>query len=365
MLYNLLIVWLILLMIFFQGFIKQSSLTKLLFLFISGLTLAMISAFRFETSGDFYTNYIGFIKTSSMSFKEILFNYDEYGHMLLRKVISLFAENPQWYFVISGLFIVISFLIFIYRYSPNVYLSVLLFVTIGGYFTSHNITRQYIAIAICLYAIPYLISRKPIKYFFVTIMAMTFHTSAVVMIPIYFLAKVSIKRKVIVLYIVTITLITLIYDALFPYLHNLIYSDYYTEGSYGTTGANFLNIILPTLLLILLWYFYHIWKKNATKNDALSFKPQEYILYNSLVHMGVLSFFFSLVGVTNMLILSRLSDYFMVCYLIIIPWALKFSVRKKRIIIYFCIFILTLTYFLINNYLGRLTPTPYTPFWWY
>ncbi len=364
MLYNLLVIWILLLIILFQGILKQNNTTKLAFLTLSGLSLALLTGFRFETSGDFYTNYVNFTKTASMSFSEILFSYSEFGHMLFRKVISLFTDNPQWYFLISGLFIIVSFLIYIYRYSYNIYLSVFLFVTIGGYFVSHNITRQYIAIAICLYAIPYLISRKPIKYLLIIVTAMTFHTSSFIMLPIYLVAKIPVKRNIILLYLIAVTLITLTFDRVFSIVHSLLYSEYYTEGSYGTISADILNIILPTFLLMFLLYFYLIWKNDLNKSRELCLTTsKEYILYNSMLHMGILSFFFSLLSITNMLILNRLSDFLMVCYLIIIPWALKHTPKKNRIIIYFVIFIASLTYFSINNYFGRLIPTPYTPFW--
>src|SRR5690606_16453571 len=156
-----------------------------------------------------------------------LFNYDEFGHMLFRKVISIFTENPQWYFAISATFIIFSIFVFIYKYSPNIYLSVLLFVTIGGYFTSHNITRQYIAIAICLYGFSYIIKRNPIKYFLVVLVAISFHTSSIIMMPLYLLAKIPITRKLIFLYLVGSIALALSYNSIFPFVHNIIYTDSY------------------------------------------------------------------------------------------------------------------------------------------
>lgn len=361
MLYNLLILWMILLIIFFRGLLKQNTLTKLLYLFLSGLSLVLLSSFRFETGGDFYNNYVGFLRASSMTFKEIFFNYDEYGHMYLRKLISLFTDNPQWYFAVSATFIIVSFFIFIYRYSPNIYFSVLLFVTIGGYFVSHNITRQFIAISICLYAIPSLISRKSIKYFLTILLAMTFHTSAFVMSPLYFLANIRITKKVILLYMISFVVIVLTFDIVFPFIHQFVYSDSYHEGNYGTTGANLLNIVLPSILFLLLIYFMRIMKEKEQQLESRN----QVIFYRMLFHMGILSFLFNIIGTIHMLILYRLSFYFSVSYLIIIPLLICSIEKKSRPLFYLFFLVIAIGFFSISNYLGRLIPTPYTPFWWY
>ena len=363
MLYNLLIFWILLMIITFQGIFKRESAAKKIFLIVTGLTLFLISAFRYETTGDFHANYIGFLKVSNLSFKQLVLNNDEFGHMFLRKIISLFTDNPQWYFVVTGFFIVFSFYIYIYRFSPNVYLSVLLFITIGGFFTSHNITRQYISIAICLWGIPYLISRKTIKYFICIIIAITFHTSAFVMIPVYFLSKIPITKKIVLIYLVIFVIMAYSFRGIYSYLNQYVYSDYYVGESYGTTEANILNIILPSILLVFLFYF--IRSINISKSKFVSENDNCHFFNNMLTHMGILSYLFNFLAVTDFLILERFSNFFSVSYLIIVPTVLKFMRKEHKPLIYLCVLGLVIVFFFINNYLGKFTPTPYTPFWWF
>ncbi|NMO96638.1 EpsG family protein [Paenibacillus lemnae] len=350
----LLLIWISIL----QTLSRQESSIQRLFLFISGTMLALLSGFRFETGGDFYANYVGFIKASSMSFKEIFWSYDEYGHMLFRKLISLFTEDPQWYFIISSAWIILSFFIFIYRYSANPYLSVLLFVTLGQYFVAHNITRQYIAISICLYAIPFLLSRKMIRYMIIILIAMTFHTSAIVMIPLYFLVLINISGQTILKYMIGIAFLNAGFGAVLPWIQKFVYSDEYMEGSYGVQEANMLNALLPALLFILLCCFYYIeYIKN--KENRMS------VVSSAMIHMGLISFLFSTLSVTSMLILNRIGGYFMVSYLIIIPLLIARTEPRKKGLLYLSILTICLAYFVLNVFLGRLTPKPYIPFWKY
>ncbi|EIM05716.1 polysaccharide polymerase [Planococcus antarcticus DSM 14505] len=364
MFYNVLLLFIFILLIFFKFIFKQSNKVKIIFLSLIGILLGLVSALRFELKGDFYANYIGFVTASKMGFFEIYKEYDEFSNVYLRKIISLITDDPQWYFAITGFFIVTSFLVFIYKYSPNVYLSVMIFFTIGGYFTSHNITRQYIAVAICLYAFSYLISRNPIKYFSLIFIAITFHTSAVVMIPLYFLVKIRINLKIVLLYFILITFGAFLYDFLAPLIHSLIYSDSYIEVGYGTEGASIYNILLPLFLLTFLLYIYYIKKESLYSEIPFDIAlSKRNFLINTLLHMGFLSFLIMILSVTNMLILSRLSNYFMISYLIIIPMAINYSSKKLKPLFYFVVIVILVTYFLVSNYLGKLTPDIYVPFW--
>lgn len=346
---------------------KQTSYIKKIYLFICTLILGLISGCRFSLDGDFYTNYIGFIKTSDLRFKDI-FTSSEFGHLLFRKVISLFTTNPQWYFAISSVFIIVSFFIFFHRYSPNIYISILLFVTLTIYFYTHNITRQYIAISICLYAIPFLLDRKFWRYLIIILIAMTFHTSAIIMIVLYFIANIPIKLITILNYIVSISIVLILFYQVLNFVQRFIYYNYSNE-SYGMIPSNKLNIVLPIIQLIFAFCLYRYNNAKAlNKLDSsgeLTDKKVNARLDNLLIHMSLLAFCCSLLSIKYSLILDRLGCYFTVCYPIL---GLRFSqvlpANKRRLLNIGIIFI-SIIYFLINNYTGRLTPTPYTPFWRY
>lgn len=55
------------------------------------------------------------------------------------------------------------------------------------YNQSLNAIRQWLVIGIYMYGVQYLLKKKPVQYFIVSVMAILFHSSAVITIPIYFI----------------------------------------------------------------------------------------------------------------------------------------------------------------------------------
>ena len=357
MLYNCLVALLLILMIIFNVTWKQIKSTKIFYLCICVFILGIISACRYTPYGDFYNNCIVFIKTKYMSWREII-SYSEFGHQLFRKFITLFTDNPQWYYAITSFFIILSFLIFIYRYSQNIYLSVFLFVTLGLYFTAHNITAQYMAISICLYSVPYLLKRNFFKFTIIVLIAMSFHISAIIFFPIYFLSNVKFSKKVFLFYLLSIIIIQLFFSELLVLVQKFIYSEY-TNESYGMDKSNILNIILPSLMFILC-IFGNKKRSRVLENDITNER-----LNNIMTHMGIISFQCGLLSVTKVLMMSRVGAYFTVSYLILIPFTIAGCKKRDKTLIHLLTVVLAIIYFLINNLSGRLSPTPYTPFWWY
>lgn len=77
--------------------------------------------------------------------------------------------------------------------------------------------RNLIAVSISLYAVRFLLERKPIHYFIIVIIAMTFHMSACIMIPAYFYMNKDLSTKRLSFFI----LLSMFYLQIEPYLHLL------------------------------------------------------------------------------------------------------------------------------------------------
>jgi len=83
---------------------------------------------------------------------------------------------------------------FMRRYTDNVPLTLMLYVVFEGIIISTNLMRNSIAIFIFLNAIPYLEQRKIVQYMSLTILAATFHVSALLYIPFYFVFHLRLNR---------------------------------------------------------------------------------------------------------------------------------------------------------------------------
>ena len=98
------------------------------------------------------------------------------GYLTLNRYIFIFAITCVIY---TLLFISIS------RYCRNYPFAVIVFLGLWFFFT-FTYLRQVMAATIGWLAIQYAISRKPIPYFLIIFIAFTFHNSAIVLAPFYF-----------------------------------------------------------------------------------------------------------------------------------------------------------------------------------
>lgn len=112
---------------------------------------------------------------------------------LLEYPLVHFNMDVQWLYIITSAIILGLIFASIYRQSVNVSLAIFFFVATSNYFLSLNIIAQYIAIGLCLFACEYAEKRKPVKFFLLVAVAIGFHTSAFVFLPVYFLKKINIR----------------------------------------------------------------------------------------------------------------------------------------------------------------------------
>ena len=138
-------------------------------------------------------------RTMELTLEEAYANYRSFykhtgiGFQLLERLLIFFHADVQWLYFATSLVILGFVFVAIWQQSTRPLLAVLFFVITGNFFLSLNIVSQYIAIAICLFACIFVQKKKPIYFFLLVALAATFHISALVFLPVYFLPKLKIK----------------------------------------------------------------------------------------------------------------------------------------------------------------------------
>lgn len=117
----------------------------------------------------------------------------ELGYQLLEYMLLRINADYFWLFFITAIVVVYCYLTIIKKYSMNYCFSVFLFITLGVYTFFFNGLRQGLAMAIFALALPYLLEKKLIPYLIICFLASIFHSTALVMIPFYFLVNLRIK----------------------------------------------------------------------------------------------------------------------------------------------------------------------------
>lgn len=114
----------------------------------------------------------------------------DYGFLFYNFIIKfLFGEGHRAFILITALFQGISVINFFKKYAPYAVMSLSLFIVSTEYFGwMFNGMRQFMAVAIALYAVKPFIEKKYIRAIIIVLIASTFHGTAIILIPMGVLA---------------------------------------------------------------------------------------------------------------------------------------------------------------------------------
>lgn len=278
---------------------------------LSFLPLFLVSALRYNVGGD----YIGYERI----FKNVTEGVDIYaepGFGLLNRLVAWYSDNIQWVYALSAAITLLLLFRTVFRESASPVLSLYLFVTMGYFFSSFNILRQFIAVAIVFAAFPYLRERRFLPYLLAVAAAMTFHKTAVVMLPMYFLLPLRLKHS----YMVTLGVAGL---CLLPFrdrLTTLLVNTFYPQ--YAGTA-----LIQPLSTFEFLYYvvvFGGLLLLATRYRERFLTDRTNLILYNALYYTFVLYLCFSFVPEIN-----RVALYTELSVILLIPRLLQAEADGK------------------------------------
>lgn len=361
MVYN--VVYLLILLLWGFSTLKGTDKRKT-FLQACFLMLGLLSAFRFQNEySDFSVYYIRVIQAYSMSWAEAFTYSSEWLHSVIRKFIAMLFQDPQWYFILTSLFIVGSYMKFAYKHVHNVYLYVILYYAVFSYFDGHNITRQAVAVSVALYSWDAMLNKNLARYLVIMLAATFIHTSAVFFIPLYFLADIKVSRRNVLMYLGGAVVIIVFFRPIMLFMQRFLYQNY-TGNAFGMEASNALRLVLAVIAVGAVVLF----TSNATnieKQEAMveSEAYYQYRLQNIICHGTIFYAICTAISCVGMLIFSRVAMWYVPCLLLCIDKALASLNQKNRRVLVFFALIFATAWFIIMNVNGKLIPTPYTPFW--
>lgn len=120
----------------------------------------------------------------------------EPGFIILGVLCKTIIPNYFFFAFICSFISIILLIRFLKKYTYNLPLSLAIFLAMGGTVLLTDLMRNSIAIFIFINSIEYLIKRKPIQYFLLCGIAICFHVSSVVYLPLYFFINKNINKWV-------------------------------------------------------------------------------------------------------------------------------------------------------------------------
>lgn len=178
--------------------------------------------------------------------------------------------------------------------------------------------RQGLAISICLFLSRYIVKRDLKKFICGVLIAMLFHTSAIVFLPAYYIFTRKIKTSIIILLFVVAYLSAPLMKLAFDNAIGMVTGHYMGYATMFNGDAN-QNTGLGALARIVIWCLVAI-----LAHRAIDPKDKESNIYFNLYVLGVCLYLIN----RNVDILNRFNDYFLSFFIWVFPVSI-FSFKPK------------------------------------
>ncbi len=299
--------------------------------------LFLLSACRLNVGND-YAKYVEFMH---------LVNCDAYvpteiGFNLLVKLLYGLSgyENFLLVFAFYSFVTALFFLLAMYEQSDEFGFTFFLFMTLGYYFQTFSTVRYYLALAVALYSMKFVLRRQWGRFIVLILLGATFHKSLLVVIPLYFLASLTWKKwqlAIAALFCTTFLFMQEYYLKLVVFLYPTYEDTEYLEG-----GTSYISILRCAAVLCFAGLVY-LWRKRegtVVDDDRPAWRPahtEEYkqaqaALWNRrfwfycYLNLGALILY---VFCSFLPIISRIGYYLMVSQILFLPMLVK-AVPDKR-----------------------------------
>lgn len=248
--------------------------------------------------------------------------------MILKKL----SEDPQILILATALITNMLIVLVLYKYSRMIEMSLFVYITSGLFLVSMNGIRQFLSASIIFAATKYIMDGNWKKFMIVIFLAATFHQSALIFIPIYFLVrrKAWTKSTFALLGIAMIVVVgyNQFSSLLFIALEDTQYG-HYSDFSEG--GASILRVLVYAAPLFIAYL--------GREKFRNIFPNSDYI-----VNICILNLIFMIIASQNW-IFARFTIYFGLYNLILIAWVVKLVKERDQKFLYFGIFVFYLAYF--------------------
>ena len=272
----------------------------------------------------------------------------DWAFFALSCLIRLFTDREWIYFIIIAAFQGLI-LVYVYRkYSCSYLTSVFLFVASTDYISwMFNGIRQFLAVTIIFAGTGWMIEGKHIRVILLIIAASQFHKSALLMIPVYLIARGRAWNDRTILFMLLALLSVLFVHQFTGIMEYLLadtqYENMMTDMSiYNDDGTNPIRALVyfvPTVLAF-------IGREAIEKTDD----P----LISLCTNMSLISAGFYLISVfTSGIFIGRLPIYSSLYGYILLPWEINYLYKdRSRLLVYVLMILFYLAFYYFQMHMG-------------
>lgn len=342
------------LIVFISGRLRQgNSESKLsMYLFWSALIFpVLVSGFRYAIGTDYfnYENIYYRLTTQGDIIHNLLNTRYEPGWILLNYTVKLLFNDVKYLFIIS------SFLIWYFNFKAindnrtKISISIAILILLSTlYNPSFNMIRQSLAASILMLSIEPIMNKKPIKFYITILCAISFHYTAIIFLPAYWIANsrsrnVSLIKKIIV--IIGSVLIVMLAPSLLSFVTSFDTFSYYDHYQLNLEKIGVGNIIIKTPIIMII-----LFNIKKLKNNAMSKIVLFYFLGLILEYYGYFAEY-----------VSRIAIYYEMMQVFILSAIIKAQTNKYEKLLYSLLIVLYFLSWFTYNFivLNRHQTIPY------
>lgn len=180
----------------------------------------------------------------------------EPGWLAINHFITFFNGSYETLMLLVTLLTLIPVYWACRKYSINPTLSLFFYITLYFYFYSFNISRQLLAISFVLMSFHFLKENRKLSFVFLVLLASTFHTSALIVLPALFIDKIPDKPILYISAIVVSALVGLFgTESIYDFISLTSYSNYLYKLELGNTVGNAIYLLLLNGFFLFILYF--------------------------------------------------------------------------------------------------------------
>lgn len=301
---------------------KPSMAKKLCYVICTFAGMLLISVFRYGLGNDYYSYIYIFRQIAEKNWLDMFNVGYEPGFVILTKLISCVTSDVDVMFTIYAVLILLPAAYAIFMHSKNIWMSTMMFISLTFFYCSLSFIRQAFAVSLILLAYRYFKERNHFMVLLFIFLGALFHSTVIVMIPLYFIAVLVKPTKITVpIYAVaTVAVFLLSWPILELAVKILPQYKGYLNLNFIQNGYNPVYIIVPTIIMAVALFAHFTGYGKAY--------PKESSIFTNFAIFNFIIWFLSL----KHFVIERFSMYPYVLMIVFIPSIISYY--KQRLQVY-------------------------------
>lgn len=287
--------------------------------------LIFVAAFRegFQDTG-VYKNLYKSIGTDYANAFDKEFAIQDQGFNLLMVLLNRVNSDPQTLIIVSAVVITASYIKIITKHSCDLPFSLFLMLCVV-FISTMNGLRQVLAGVILVMGWPLIRERKPLLFALVALLASTFHASAIIVIPLYFIISGRRYNPGIWLFLLFVVLCFASPSAAYRIMGDVLEDSLYKDYLENESKMGVMRLIVESVPVVISLLYHKINPPAHTESRGNSARQR---MIDVLINMQIVSLGFTALGL-QMVYFARISMYFSLVLPLLLPETIKGVFNKE------------------------------------